>query len=165
MTSEKQNVRSDNTQNYFRNWHVICTPLCDTRLLMSMQTQIIFRDISCYVGLADPCSVWTHSPAVWVQSWAWWRRTVIALVAYTILPLTHGWSSLNGLWSAFPLDTANVQYHSHAVLDKSLSVSNVRHNSACYPKVSNAQWEELQSTLYSWVYKSRETVLERQVPH
>lgn len=81
----------------------------------------------------------------------------------SILPLAHGWSSPTWLWSAFPLDTANVTYHSHAVLDKSLSVGNVLHNSACYPKVSNAQWEELQSTLYSWVYKSRKMVLERQL--
>lgn len=63
------------------------------------------------------------------------------------------------------LDTANVEYHSHVVLNKSLSVCNVHHNRACYSKVSNAQWGELQRTLSSWVHKIRKVVLERQALH
>lgn len=45
---------------------------------------------------------------------------------------------LKRLWSAFTVETVNVQCRSLAFLNKSLSVSNVRHNSARYPKVSNA---------------------------
>lgn len=93
---------------------------------------------ACFVGLKQGAFGWTMTGD---------NRT-------KLLSLSHGWSLCNGLRSAFTPDTKNVQYHSRAALDESVSVSNVRHNSSCYPKVSNAYWGELQSALYCWLYKS-----------